>query len=464
MKKALIIALAAMLVSAPVAMAQSKVNIDKSGLVKKAEKSDADAANPKKADKSATWLTRGKLYYDIATAVSSNIFEGTPEATANVMFGQPSRAEVTKGNKDYTMLTYPYFVAYTDAEGFIRAWEVTEEIVPGAMAKAAEAYNTAYNLDQSSKTAPKVKEGLKAIYDEYYKTGSIYFILADYGKAGEFFEEAYKVSQHPGFQNAESEESLANLANDTGIAYLFAPEYAKSLQFLKIAEREGSYREGDVYYLMYHAYRSLAVDNDPAILNEAKEMLMVGLSRFPNNTNIIECLTDVYVALGDNPNDLVPVVEQAIANDPGNSALWNGLGRVYEKLGDTDKAIESFEHVSMLEPTSANAAYSVGILYVRKGDTMSEEVNGDSSISTQSQYDAAMAKVNEVYRASVTPLEKAYDLAAASWSANPADENAKQIVEISAELLKTITFRLREEPGMSEKNQKYVEALKQFAE
>ena len=63
MKKTFLTAFAALLMAIPAFKAQ-KVN--KSGLLSKIEKSDADIANEKKAAKAATWLARGKAFYEVA--------------------------------------------------------------------------------------------------------------------------------------------------------------------------------------------------------------------------------------------------------------------------------------------------------------------------------------------------------------------------------------------------------------
>ena len=63
MKKTILTALAALLVAVPAVQAQK---LNKAALLAKIEKSDADIANEKKASKSATWINRGKAFYEVA--------------------------------------------------------------------------------------------------------------------------------------------------------------------------------------------------------------------------------------------------------------------------------------------------------------------------------------------------------------------------------------------------------------
>ena len=84
MKKTILTALAALLVAVPAVKAQ-KVN--KEALLAKIEKSDADIANEKKAAKAATWLARGKAFYEVAVEPTKSIFAdlGSPTASFSIV-------------------------------------------------------------------------------------------------------------------------------------------------------------------------------------------------------------------------------------------------------------------------------------------------------------------------------------------------------------------------------------------
>ena len=68
MKKTFLTAFAALLVAIPAVQAQ-KVN--KSGLLTKIEKSDADIADAKKNAKASTWINRGKALYEACLLYTS---------------------------------------------------------------------------------------------------------------------------------------------------------------------------------------------------------------------------------------------------------------------------------------------------------------------------------------------------------------------------------------------------------
>lgn len=443
MKKIILLA-AALILSAPFSFGQGKIKADKDSFLKKIEKSDADIANDKKASNPNTWLNRGKLFYDAETMITSVIFQDMPVLAANVTLGTPTTSdEVVINGKHYTKLGYtPYLYGYS-AQGVLKAWEMTYVVDENAIDKSIEAYNKAYELSGGKKAVTdKVIEGLKNNYDVLYKYANVEFELGNYSKAGDIFSRAYEVCQYPGFSDAPTTDNIPALLYDTGVAYYFGGNYNRSVEFLNMAQKAGYENGGEVYFMIYHAYKGLAPNNEREVLMQAKEIVEYGMAKYPDNANIIEAMTDVYISLGEDPQNIVPIVERAIMNEPDNPALWNGLGRLYDKLGELLKSAEAFEHVAELAPDNAAAYFSVGLQYLREADAVAKKINSDPSIATQDELDAALDKTAFVlYRKGIPYLEKAHEL-------DPQDI-------ATVELLKSVTFILRDEPGMSEKNKKY---------
>ena len=90
MKKTFLTAFAALLVAIPAVQAQ-KVN--KSGLLTKIEKSDADIADAKKGAKAATWINRGKAFYEAAIEPTKNLFVNMDAAMLKLAVGEPASTE-----------------------------------------------------------------------------------------------------------------------------------------------------------------------------------------------------------------------------------------------------------------------------------------------------------------------------------------------------------------------------------
>ena len=97
MKRILMLAAAAICLCGPSLSAQ-QVTINEKSLLNKIERSDADIANPKKSGKASTWIHRGEVFYEVATAVSKHLYDGIDVVTLTTLFGEPTAAEVVELN------------------------------------------------------------------------------------------------------------------------------------------------------------------------------------------------------------------------------------------------------------------------------------------------------------------------------------------------------------------------------
>ena len=175
MKRFILMAAAAALLAIPAAEAQ-KVN--KEATLSKLEKSDADIANPKKNAKAATWINRGRVYYDAAAEPTANLFAPMETTLLKLSVGDPtSTEEVTLNGSKAIAWNYPYFIAY-ERDGKIVAWKQLQEIKEGALDTAIEAYNKAYELDP--KQASKIKNGLEQISNYASILGNVSIEAGEY--------------------------------------------------------------------------------------------------------------------------------------------------------------------------------------------------------------------------------------------------------------------------------------------
>lgn len=445
-------AVAAVLMTAPSLLAQQAV-INEKGLLKKIERSDADIVNPKKMDKASTWISRGETFYEAATAVSKNLYDGIDAMTVMMLFGEPTGQEMVEmGGQVYNKGIFPYVDVYLDAAGIPVSWIVTKEIYPGALAKSVEAYSKAYELDGANeRTAEKVAEGLKMAYDEYSKTGALYFPLGLYKEAGEMFADAYAISQLPGAVIAN--DALYTLLHDAGLAFMLGQEYTQSIKYLttaeKLADEHPEVGDSEIYYLIYHAYRGNAM-NDPDAIKTAKGYLEEGMQKYPSDSKIIESLSEAYVFLGEDPSTILSIVQEAAEKDPDNADMWSALGVLYVSNEDYDKAIDAFTKMAAIQPDSYIANNNLGIVYIKKAEKILDEVNARSdSFATQAEYDAELMAAFKVYAEAVPFLEKAHE-------ADPSNIG-------TVELLKNVTFRIRDLDGMMEKYDKYNNLFKSMS-
>lgn len=437
MKTTILTVFAALLLAVPAVQAQ-KVN--KTAILAKIEKSDSEVADAKKAAKSATWINRGKAFYEAALEPTKSLFVNMDAAMLKIAVGEPtSKGSETINDTKFTTWVYPYFTAYFKDNKLV-TWKQTKYVVKGAVAKAIEAYNKAYEIDP--KAQAKAKEGLKQIADLCSQAGNVGIDAAQYIDAANAYAQAYEAQSSPAYN--EPNDALLYYAG-----YLHAVDgainpksFVKGAEYLNRALEKGyNDEDGSIYYYLFHCYYGQKAEK-PEMVMKAKDTLLTGIEKFPKNERILEGLMQLYTAeegVGD-PADLVALIDKAIAENPTNIDLWFGRGRIFYALKNDDESIASFAKVVELKPDLFEGNYYLGLFYTIKADRMNGELN-QKQYSSQAAYDADLKAVNEVYLAAVPWLEKAYELK---------PDNVDTL-----ELLKQICFRLRDEEGIMEKFNKY---------
>ena len=444
MKKVFLTVLAVMLVAVPAVQAQ-KVN--KSALVSKIEKSDADIADAKKGAKAATWINRGKAFYEAAIEPTKNLFVNMDAAMLKLAVGEPASTEsVTLVNVPYEAWVYPWFTAYIK-DGKIATWSQTQWVIEDAPAKAIEAYNKAYEMDP--KTAKKVKEGLKQISDFCSQVGNTGIDTGNYADAADAYALAFEAQSSPAHGNPEPAllyyagylRTMDGAANPA--SYVIGADYLNKALDLGYNDEEGN-----IYYYLFHCYYGQK-DADKANVLKAKDALVAGIKKFPKNERILDGLVQLYTnpedSVGD-PADLVALIDAAIESNPENVDLWFGRGRIFFALKQYDESIASFQKVVELKPELFEGNYYLGVFYTIKADEMNKVMN-EKQYSSQTAYDTDLKEVNAVYMEAVPWFEKAYEL-------KKDDVN-------TLDFLKSICFRLRDEEGMMDKYNKYNTLLKE---
>lgn len=410
----------------------SQVKVSDEDWQKKIDKSDKDIQNVKKNTKADVWVDRGELYLSLDEAPTKGLYQGMDLTSLNVMYGgNAPLTEVTLGEETMQKKKTRTFEGYIQDNRLV-GWVSTWAMSKGALDESLKSFQKAYELDKSA--SKDISEGLNKIANAYRQYAANYFAVQETAKAAASFAKAYEVSLIEPL-NAMDTASIFN----AGYLATVAEDFANGAKYLESALTNSYYSDGDVYYLLYHCYVGNK-END-----KAKETLLKGLTTFPKNNKIIEGLMAFYTENGGDSNEIIPLVENAIAADPTNAELYDGLGRIYDKMGESDKSIEAFVKVAELSPDDYRSNFNLGLLLIKKADAMNEEMR-NTNYTSQSVYDAAVAEVNKVYIRAIAPLERAYEL-------NPS-------ISVSVELLKNVCFRLRDEDGMMDKYNKYNELFK----
>ncbi len=432
MKKLILMVAVFAVLAVPAAMAQK---INEEAFLAKIAKCDADATNAKKALKAATWLTRGKAYADAIMEPTKNLYPGFDAAMLGFAMGEPEE------RTEEGVWVYPYVNVHIKG-GKVACWQQTKEIKEGAFEAAKESYLKALELDP--KVMAKVKTGLDELVNYYSQLGSVSVDVPDYKVAVDAYVKAAELQETPVYSSVDPQyyfyagQLSAFLGADAPEYFVMGEKYLNKAKELGYMDKNGNF-----YYFLFHCYYGQK-DADRENIIRAKDALLEGIEKFPRNDKVLDGLMQLYTSednVGD-PAELVGMIDKAIAESPDNADLWFGRGRVFFKLNNYDECITSFKKINELRPNDYDTNFYLGYFHIVKGDGLNKEFNNKiDSIDSQEVYEAEKKKVMDVYMLAVPYLEKAHELQPEKLDC--------------AQFLKELCFRLRNEPGMMDKYNKY---------
>ena len=432
MKRIITLVAAMAILAVPAATAQK---ISSESYKAKLAKSDADIANPKKAEKSATWFNRGKICADAIVAPTKNIFSGLDANMLQVSVG----VAPTEVNGD--VQSFEWIDVHTK-NGKVSAWSIKKQVLENAYEIAKESFLKAYELDPAS--AAKVKAALEVLVNHYSELGSVSLDITAYEAAIDAYMKAVGLQENPAIGKVDPRYYFfaGQLA-----AFLGAknPQYfADGEKYLTKANELGySDEQGNLYYFLFHCYYGQRAANKEYLI-KAKNALLDGIEKYPRNERIMEGLIQLYTSeegVGD-PADLVGRIDKMLAEKQDNADLWFARGQVFFKLKNFDECIASFLKINDLKPNDYDTNFYLGYFYMAKGDEANRAFNSRlDSINSQEEYQAGLKEVNAAYMKSLPWLEKAMELKPESVDC--------------AEYLKVLCFRLRNEDGIMDKYNKY---------
>ncbi len=406
MKKFVTLAIVATIVfSLKAQEASTVVLLNYNSVKKKVEKSDAEAQDPKKNAKAATWQKRGEIYQDVFMIGLEQLSEGMDPSTVKLFYKEPNSTdtETIEGVESETFI-YDH-MSYTFVNGALQDWKKLDPIVDNPLRVATDAYVKALELDEKGKITPKVKENLAELKNQLKRDGVNFYYSEDYDNALGAFENVLEINDMDVFA-AEMDTTMVQYSGiiareiaaktDNKELYLKAIEYYKQLT-------EVGFGGSNTYLQIKMDY--IAIGDTLKALDILKE----AYEKYPDTVNIIANIADTYIQLKQY-DEGIEYMAYVIEKNPNlaESYYWNG--RLLINKEDTefiDKAIESYKKSAELDPTIYYVWYDVGYIYYLQGEDFYDRSNTEEHVPTR---DKLIELGKEKYMEAIPVLEKAYEL------------------------------------------------------
>ena len=415
------------------AMAQSNVD----ALMKRLERSNQDINNPKKADRPATWINRGEIYRQLGDANVSQLFVGQPANLMVSAMGNPLNADaipvVKIGNEEYQKYDYPNVVVYLAPDNTVAMYEEKTPAFEGAFQKSIESYDKALQLDPNNqRNKDNVNAGLNTVVTSLLVKANNEFLLKEYAKAYDTYAMAAKLQDQ--MNDPRSSEVYFQMA----VCAIMAMDYQKANTALDVLLAKKDYRDGAVLY-----YAGVVKSEIPEEYGHAEEIFKQGIQMYPDNSDMLNGLINLYIKKGESPDKIIPIIKQAQQKDPNNPNLILQEGNAYIAMDDYDNAIKAYDAAIAADPAFFNAVYNKGFAYYKLADQAYKELN-DMDYTNVSATKAKNDEVLNYRKQAIEVLEQAYVM----------DNSNKSVVE----LLKALSFSMRDE------DPKYLEMYEKFNE
>lgn len=268
-----------------------------------------------------------------------------------------------------------------------------------AIDKSLQSYEKALALDTKERWTEKTKLGLIQMRRVAMQGGVSAYNEKNYEDAMALFAISEKAAE------ARGEFDTLSVYNG-GLAAEQAGDYAVAItQYQKVADV--GYLGPKMFLYMANLYNKQEMpDKFIAVVQE-------GRAKYPEDADLIVYELNYYLR-NNKFEEAKENLKLAIEKEPQNKQLYFSLGVVYDNLKEYDKAIVEYKNAIELDSLYFDAIFNLGALYFNKGVEMTNSAN---DIIDNTEYEAAKAEAEEVFRIGLPYLEKAYEL-------NPEDQGA----------------------------------------
>jgi len=297
-----------------------------------------------------------------------------------------------------------------------------------ALAKAAEAFDRAKELDAENKFEKEINEGFISLAAANYNEAVKGFNAKTYDIAGDLFAEAYAYAK---MGNVIDTNSIYNCA----IAFNLAKLPTKASPYYELLVNM-NYDKAAIY----SEYSNIL--NELELYDKAFEVVARGREIFPADYSVLIAEANLFLKTNQTEKALANL-EEALNYEDSNYSIYHSIGAMYnmifndtlkteeERFSSYEKSVEAYKKVISLEPTYFDAVYNLGAIIFNKGVYFLERA--DALPFGDKKYDNWKKKGDEFLVEALPFLEQALVL-------NPEDNSTlyslKQIYSRTGEMEK----------------------------
>jgi tetratricopeptide (TPR) repeat protein len=271
------------------------------------------------------------------------------------------------------------------------------------LTEALNSYKKALELDAKGTNAKSIKIKLTLLTNDLTNQAVDAFKVEDYNKALASFEQILEVNNMPVVKLDSPEAIDTVIIFNSGLAAYNAEKYEKAIYYYKESAKYG-YNGARTYSLIAASYQLM--NDTVAALDALKE----GYNKYQDDNAILESMIQIYMDLGKT-DEAMANLEKAIIQDPTKPRYYFAQGALYEKLGNEQKAIETYKKTMEVDTEFFNAYYNLGALYYNKG-VQQIEVAKEVPANENVKYEAELKKADDWFEMALPYMEKCNQLQA----------------------------------------------------
>lgn len=306
------------------------------------------------------------------------------------------QAEQHEKTKDWEKMFYAkgkvlQAVGETQNEEFKNLYE-------NPLEQAYKYYMEATKRDEKGRLEKMINLALPMLANDFINMGVTRFQDGDYAGALKAFETNLEIGNLPIFGGGVDTTIMFN----AGLAAYNADLHDQAIKHFSNV-KDLNYGDYTLYILLKNSY---VAKGDSA---SALTVLQEGFSEFPDNESLLIELINFYIMKGgmDATQEALDYIGLAKEQDPTNASFYHAEGILYDKMGNIDKSIESYEKALELNPDYFDSNYNLGAHHFNRGVN---KVNECNEILDNANYEKCKEAADAMFKIALPYMEKAFEI------------------------------------------------------